>query len=182
MSELKKYTIQIFGLEDKTYQYEFVSGDAFFAAMEQDLVQRGNFRTHLTLDKSSTMIRLDFRIQGDVELICDRSLEPFNEPIDLQERLFLKFGDHNEELTDEIELIVWNTQQINVARYIFDFIGLALPVRKLHPRFRAEEADEDDSDDEGKVIYRSDPDTPDDENAGVPLDPRWEALRKLRDN
>lgn len=184
MNELKKYDISIFGLEDKAHEYEFESGDAFFEAMEQELIQHGQFKTHLKLEKSSTMIRLDFHLVGEVELLCDRTLEPFREPIDVQNRMFLKFADHNEELTDEIELIAWNTQVINVARYIFDFIGLALPVRKLHPRFRNEEEEDDDSGEEGRLIYSSGGAAgEDDEQAPEPpIDPRWEALRKLNDN
>lgn len=183
MKELKTYTIPIVALEDKQYEYDFESGDEFFAALEQELIQRGAFKTHLTLDKSSTMIRLDFHIRGTVELTCDRSLEPFEEPIDIQERLFLKYADRNEELTDEIELIQWDTQEINVARYIFEFIGLALPMKKLHPRFRKEEPDAEETE-IGTLVYRSGPvdsaDEADDE--GSAPDPRWEALRKLRDN
>lgn len=179
--ELIKYDIQIFGLENKSYEYDFESGDAFFSALEQELIQHGSCRTHLVLEKSSTMIQLTFYIQGAVELTCDRSLEPFDEPIDIRQQLFLKFADRAEELTDEIELIPWDTAQINVARYIFDFIVLALPMKKLHPRFRQEENDEDD-DEEGKMVYRSEPEVSDEETGEPPIDPRWEALRKLNNN
>ena len=93
--------------------------------------------------------------------------------------MLLKFSDHNEELTDEIELIERNTPTVNVARYIFEFISLSLPMKKLHPRFRAEIDDEDDES-EGKIIYQSEPEP--DETGNAPLDPRWEALRRLNDN
>ncbi|MFD1142591.1 YceD family protein [Larkinella insperata] len=182
MKELQKYDIQISSLENKSYEFDFESGDAFFEALEQDLIQRGSFKTHLVLTKSSSMIQLNFHINGTVELICDRSLDPFDEPLAIQEQLFLKYADHAEELTDEIELILWETQQINIARYLFDFIVLSLPMKKLHPRFRAEEADEDEEQ-EGKVVYRSESSTEnEDEASEPPVDPRWEALRKLNNN
>ena len=181
MKELQKYNISISSLEDKSYAFDFESGDAFFEAMEQELIQHGSFKTHLVLTKSSSMIQLDFHILGTVGLICDRSLDSFDEPIDIREQLFLKFSDREEELTDEIELILWETQHINIARYLFDFIVLSLPMKKLHPRFREEETDEDEEQ-EGKVVYRSEPLGPDDETAEPPIDPRWEALRKLNNN
>lgn len=180
MNELRKYDIHIFGLENKRYQYDFESGDAFFEALEQQLIAKGQFMTHLTLDKSETMIRLDFHIRGTIEQTCDRSLDLYDEPVDVRQMLLLKFSDHNEELTDEIELIERNTPTINVARYIFDFISLALPMKKLHPRFRAEEQDDDD-DTDGKMIYRSDPE-PDDDAEQPKVDPRWDALRRLNNN
>ncbi|GAB3895135.1 DUF177 domain-containing protein [Larkinella knui] len=181
MKEIQKYTISISSLEDKTYEFDFESGDAFFEAMDQELIQHGSFKTHLVLTKSSSMIQLNFHIWGTLGLVCDRSLEPFDEPMDIREQLFLKFSDRVEELTDEIELILWDTQQINIARYLFDFIVLSLPMKKLHPRFRQEETD-DDEEQEGKVVYRSEPAGPDDETAEPPVDPRWEALRKLNNN
>jgi uncharacterized metal-binding protein YceD (DUF177 family) len=181
VKELQKYTIPISSLEDKSYEFDFESGDAFFEAMDQELIQSGSFKTHLVLTKSSSMIHLNFHIQGTVGLICDRSLDPFDEPIDIEEQLFLKFSDRVEELTDEIELILWETQQINIARYLFDFIVLSLPMKKLHPRFRQEENDEDEEQ-EGRVVYRSDAPGPDDETPEPPVDPRWEALRKLNNN
>ncbi len=155
MNTLRAYDIHIAGLETKQYAYDFESGNAFFAALEQDLVQKGSVHTHLTLDKSETMIRLDFRITGTVEQVCDRSLDLYDEPIDTQRMMLLKFGDQNEELSDEIELIERSTATINVARYIFEFIGLALPMKRLHPRFRDEETEFDDDEQNGRVVYSS---------------------------
>lgn len=170
-------------MENKRYGYDFTSDDAFFAALDQDLVCKGKVQTHLVLDKSETMIRLDFHITGTVEQVCDRSLDEYDEPVDTQHMMLLKFGDHNEELSDEIELIQRNTATINVARYIFEFIGLSLPMKRLHPRFRDEEDDED-ADQNGKLIYSSDPisENDDDDQPQPDIDPRWAALRKLNDN
>ncbi|WP_027303025.1 YceD family protein [Rudanella lutea] len=180
MNELRQYEIPVFGLENKRYEYDFESGDAFFAALEQDLIEKGNIQTHLVLDKSETMIRLDFQISGTVEQTCDRSLDLYDEPIQIERLMLLKFSDHNEELTDEIELIERNTHSVNVARYIFEFLATSLPMKKLHPRFREEDEQDEDTESEGKLIYRSDPDEePTDE---PPVDPRWAALRKLNDN
>ncbi|CCG98956.1 protein of unknown function DUF177 [Fibrella aestuarina BUZ 2] len=183
MNALRPYDINIAGLENKRYEYDFTSDKSFFQVLEQQLIGDGNVTTHLVLDKSETMIRLDFSIQGSVEQICDRSLDPYDESVDTNRTLYLKFADRNEELTDEIELIERNTQTINVARYIFDFIVLALPMKRLHPRFRATEED-DDEESEGKLIYTSGSTTDADEtNEETPaVDPRWEALRKLSNN
>lgn len=179
VNELKQYEILIFGLENKRYEYDFESDDAFFGGLEQEMIEKGNVYTHLILNKSETMIRLDFQIKGTVELTCDRSLDLYDEPIDIERLLLLKFSDHNEELTDEIELIERNTHNINVARYIFEFIATSLPMKKLHPRFREEEED-DDEDSDGRVIYTSK--TNDESTGEAPIDPRWAALRKLSDN
>ena len=183
VKELSKYNIDIYGLEDKQYDYDMESGDAFFEEMEQDLIEHGHFKTHVILNKSATMIQLRFHTQGSVTLTCDRSLETFEEPIDSDERIILKFGDHNEELTEEIEIISRNTNRINVARYIFDFIALSLPVKKLHPSLRTEEDDFDleDDEEEGTLVYTSGGEEEGDEREEEEkIDPRWEALKNLK--
>lgn len=182
MNPLRAYDIHIVGLDNKRYEYDFTSDNSFFAALEQELIKAGNVQTHLVLDKSETMIRLDFHIVGTVEQTCDRSLDEYDESVDTQRSMLLKFGDHNEELSDEIELIERNTSTINIARYIFEFISLSLPMKRLHPRFRDED-DQDDDDQDVKLIYSSGVETNNDDADDQPdIDPRWAALRKLSDN
>jgi uncharacterized metal-binding protein YceD (DUF177 family) len=184
VNELKPYEIPILKLENKRHEYDFAGDDAFFEAMQQDLIRRGRFQAHLTLDKSETMLHLKFAIRGSYELTCDRTLEPFEEPFETTQRIILKYGDEPEEISDEIEIIGWDTPSINVARYLFEFIALTVPAKKLHPRLRAEEADEDeeDAETEGKLVYSSDADEPDDTDQPPAVDPRWQALAKLKGN
>lgn len=181
MKALTQYDIDIYGLKEKQYVYDFESRSEFFEELEQELIENGHFKTHLTLDKSATMLILNFHIVGNVELVCDRSLETFEEPLDIQERLILKYGDHNEQLSDEIELIRQDTVRINVASHIFEYIALALPMKKLHPRFRTDEEELEDEDEiEGVLVYQ----TPEEETPEEPEeeDPRWAALKKLKGN
>jgi len=175
VKELSKYTIGIYGLEDKPYEFDYELGPAFFAELAQDLIEKGEFQVHLRLEKSSTMIQLWFDIKGKAELTCDRSLELFDEPVDAHNRMILKFGDHDEELTEEISVINRNTTQINVAGYIYEFIALALPMKKLHPDLRKPEEDEEETE---TLIYSSE--KRDDSGNTEKTDPRWEALKKLK--
>jgi uncharacterized metal-binding protein YceD (DUF177 family) len=174
---LTQYDIDIYGLKDKQYVYDFESGSEFFEELEQELIENGRFKTHLTLDKSATMMILNFHIVGTVELICDRSLEVFEESLDIKERLILKYGDHDEQLADDIELIRHEAVRINVANYIFEYIALALPMKKLHPRFRTDDEDGEDEI-ESILIYQTPEETQPD--SAEEEDPRWAALRKLK--
>ncbi len=185
MNALRQYDINIAGLQPKRYEYDFESDDALFAALEQTIIAHGTVQTHLILDKSETMIRLDFHIVGSVEQICDRILDEYEQPVDTRRTMLLKFGDHNEELSDEIELIERNTQIVNVGRFIFEFLSLSLPMKRLHPRFRDEEDEEEDQDSPGRLVYQSDTNQTTDGDKDTPtetIDPRWAALRKLSDN
>lgn len=128
------------------------------------------------------MIQLHFHTEGSVGLVCDRSLEPYEEQFISDDRIILKFGDHNQELTDEIEIITRNTNRINIAGYIFEFIALSLPVKKIHPSLRTEDEDMFSQDeDEVVLVYSSEkPEDEESESTDEKIDPRWEALKKLK--
>jgi len=69
-----------------------------------------------------------------------------------------------------------DTPSINIGDFIYEFITLAVPLKKLHPRY--EEAF--DEDDEPEMIYTSQEES--DEEESQESDPRWEALKKLKGN
>ncbi len=177
MKDFQAFTIPILSLRNKSYTYDFEGSNGFFALFEHSLVEKGTFHAHLVLNKSSTMIQLDFHITGSVELTCDRSLELFDFPLDIHVKHILKFGETDEELTDEIEIVNRSAASINVAQYIYEFIGLAIPMKKIHPKFKDQVLEENE---EGLLVYRSKVDETEEEDE--PIDPRWAALRKLGDN
>lgn len=173
---LTQYDIDIYGLKDKQYVFDFELGSEFFEELEQSLIEKGHFKTHLTLDKSATMMILNFHIVGTVELICDRSLDVFEEPIVIQERLILKYGDHDEPLAENIELIRQEAVRVNVANYIFEYIALTLPMKKLHPRFRS---DDDNEDIDGSILIYQTPEENFKNEAEIE-NITWAALKKFK--
>ncbi len=140
-SIINTFRINIFHLQNKQYLHEFEGNDTFFAELEQErkLIEKGNFKAVVTLDKSETMIQMLYKIKGSVELTCDRSLDVFDFPFDITQKMILKFSDHTEEITEELMFIDRNVQYINVAQDIFDFICLQIPIKKLHPRYSENE-------------------------------------------
>ncbi len=175
---LSKYDINIQGLEEKVHTLEFEGDDKFFGAFEQSFIKKGNFKAIVKLNKNSALIQLDFAITATIELTCDRSLELFDEEVEVEEKYIYKFGDRHEEITDEIEMIPYGAATINIAQHIYDFICVSLPMKKLHPKFR-----EDDIDEEGLLVYTSEKEEEtSDEPKEQEIDPRWAALNKLRMN
>ena len=182
VKEQSRYNIDIYGLEDKSYEFDYELGPEFFEEIPQELIQKGNFKVHLVLEKSSTMLQLRFTIQGSAELTCDRSLEVFDEPVDTEGKMILKFGDHEEEITEEISIINRTRTRINVASYIFEMIALALPMKKIHPDLREQYQGDDEESAAETLVYSSEnreSENPETENGKV--DPRWEALNKLKE-
>ncbi|PWJ38608.1 YceD family protein [Sediminitomix flava] len=177
MKRKSDFTIEVFGLKEGKHDYQFPVDLKLFEQYEVDYLQDANCIAKVKLDKSSTMIRVDIEISGKVILICDRSLEPFDYDVKVNEKYFFKYGDRHEEISEEICLIPFNESEIDLQQLLYDFILLALPTRRIHPDYMDGVEDEDDTSayfSTGNVIEE------DEEEEDKPIDPRWEKLKKLK--
>lgn len=170
MHELDKFHIDIYKLSNHTHEYDFEFNDRFFSEIEESMVDKGSGKIYASLSKNDSFIKLTIKINGNVELICDRSLDAFDFPLDVIREVIFKYGEEEKELDDEVYMITRETQRINLAQIIYEFIGLEIPMKKLHPRFDA-------TNEEDEIVYTDD-DQKEDESSET--DPRWEALKKLK--
>lgn len=174
---LRKFDIEIIHLQNKKYDFSFDIESDFFIAMEQSLIEKGDAHIELELKKSDTMIHADFFIHGRVELVCDRSLRPFYHSIQSKNTIYFKYSDKDEEISEDTVLIKQNRTHIDFSKYIFEFIALEIPIKKIHPDLITDKDNE-----EGDImVYSSIPNEDEltDNDIDI-LDPRWEALKKLK--
>jgi uncharacterized metal-binding protein YceD (DUF177 family) len=177
MSGLSKYCIDIINLKNQEYQYEFKIDPSFFGQFEESEIKKGSLNCFIALYKTESFIETNFHIQGQVELECDRSLEKFDHAINSKRRLVFKFGEEDREIDDEVELISRNRQKIDMSQYIYEFISMDIPMKKLHPKYNNESQDEDQ-----QLFYSSIDDGSQAKNNEEEIDPRWEILKKLKNN
>ncbi|NQZ75917.1 MAG: DUF177 domain-containing protein [Ekhidna sp.] len=169
MKDLRAYKIEIFGLSNKTHEFEFFFDNDFFPHFENSLVSKGKGTCNITLTKSDSMITLDTSISGSIELECDRSLELFDFPISTKREIIYKYGYEEKELSEDVFVILKSEQEINIAKFLYELISLEVPMKKLHPKFESEEENDE-------LIFSSNVEQKDDQV----IDPRWEALKKLK--
>ena len=128
-----KYVIQFAGLKEGRHEFEFDVDDSFFEQFESSEIKKGKLAVRVILDKNRQVLEMGFFIQGTVQSICDRCLDELDLPLQYQGKLFFKFGEESYELTDEIIILSSSEYKINISQYIYEFIHLALPYRKIHP-------------------------------------------------
>ncbi len=133
MNYLSHYTLPFSGLSEGKHQFDFNVNDRFFAEFENSEVTEGELEVQVELEKRSTYLKLSFAINGAVTLICDRCLENFSYPLKSERKLLVKFSDKTVE--DEAELIYLHPTdfQVEIAQYIYEFVILSLPIRRIHP-------------------------------------------------
>jgi uncharacterized metal-binding protein YceD (DUF177 family) len=132
VKDLMKYVIPFAGLKEGRHEFEYNVDDSFFEQFDSSEIKRGKLTVTVILDKNPRMLALDFFIQGTVKTLCDRCLDELDLPIQYQGKLFFKFGEESYELTDEIIILSSSEHKIDISQFIYEFIHLALPYRKIH--------------------------------------------------
>jgi len=133
MSILSFYNIAFKGLSQGKHIFDYEVDQKFFAEFEGGIVDEGKVSVRLTLEKQSSLMVFWFEVQGTVQVQCDRCLEMYNQPIKSKDRIFVKFGEKEFVEGDDVIWVSTNDYQLNVAQLIYEFIGLAIPIKKIHP-------------------------------------------------
>ncbi|MEE4175976.1 MAG: DUF177 domain-containing protein [Bacteroides sp.] len=132
MNPLKQLNIGFVGLSLGKHEFSFGIDDAFFACFEYSEVTKGNLQLDLLLEKQNNMLVLDFLIKGFVELVCDHCLETYQQSLEIERRLYVKFGDAFSEQTDEIIVIPVGESHFDVSQFVYEYVHLALPMQRIH--------------------------------------------------
>ena len=174
MSILSHYNIAFKGLSIGKHVFEFVADDKFFREFDGGVVDEGTVHVRVTLEKQSSLMTFWFDIKGSVRVQCDLCLEMYDQPIESKERIFVRLGERENIEGDDLIWISPDDYQLNVAQLIYEFIGLAIPIKKVHPE---DENGNSTCDPEmieklNKYIVRED----------QVENPVWKDLKKLLDN
>jgi uncharacterized protein len=170
MDYLKQFVIQFGGLKSGLHQFSFTVEDLFFGQFEYSEIKKGNVNVKIDFEREEKILILNFLIDGKVEMHCDRCYEPFLLPISGKERLIVKFGNDFHEENEEVQIIPEGETQIDISSFIYEFIHLLIPFRRVHP-----EDENGNSLCDPEIIKRID----ERESSSEP-DPRWEVLKKLK--
>lgn len=133
MDAFVAYSLPIQGLKTGgVHHYKFEIDSAFFASFEASPVEEGKVLFDLELDKRHDMMLLDFELNGYVKAICDRCTAVIDLPISDERQLIVKFGGAEGELDDEVVFIHRESSEFNVAKYLYEFVVLALPITNTY--------------------------------------------------
>ncbi len=174
LKKLRDFDIEIVRIQPGNHVFNYTVNSEFFKGFDYGLVDKGELRVEVEVEKTTHLLNLHFNIKGSVELECDRSLETFDYPLDVKNTLVVKFGQEEDVLSEDVIVIKYDEQVLNIASYIYEFITVAIPLKKLHPKFK----DEDDEYEE--LIYQSGEEEEEKEISPDDIDPRWKGLLKLK--
>lgn len=171
-----QFIVQFAGLPVGIHEFEFDVTDKFFQQIENSEVQRANVKVNATLTKQNNLLQMSFEISGTVGIECDRCMKDFDFPIDASENIVIKHG-NPEESNDEILVIGEGEAEFDVAHYIYEYIMLAIPARKVPC-----ELDEELYKCDNEALEKLDSISSDSVKEDEPINPMWEQLSKLKKN
>ena len=177
MNYLSQYTITFSGLKEGKHLFDFTANDRFFAGFEESEIEKGRVIIQVELEKRTTHLRLIFMVEGEVELICDRCLEPYLQPIKNRYPMLVKFSETETDDGDEVIYIHPGAHQVEVAKLIYEFIVLSIPIRHVHP-----DGQNGESLCNPEMLRKLDELKAPEIQENDPVDPRWNDLRKIIGN
>jgi uncharacterized metal-binding protein YceD (DUF177 family) len=175
MKPLKEFTIPFVGLKIGKHLFEYKIEQAFFEHFEYDEFNNVSVDVNIAFEKKSTLLELNFKVSGFVNVNCDLTNEPYNQTIENEFDLVVKFGDtYNDEDTD-ILIVPHGTYEINVQQYIYELIVLTVPIKRIHPGVEDGTLDSDIL----KKLEELSPKIKEEKEKEEESDPRWNILKKL---
>jgi len=172
MCSLEQFKIDLKGLTAEATALEFDLDKGFFDALDQTEVEGGALHVSLSIRKASGFFELQFHTVGTVDIVCDRCLDLMEQPIETDNRLTVKLGSTASE-DDETVTVDENEGILDTSWYIYEFIALAIPIQHVHATGKCNPA-------MMKALEELSADRSGDEESSQAVDPRWEALKKLK--
>ncbi|MCA1762702.1 MAG: DUF177 domain-containing protein [Cryomorphaceae bacterium] len=167
---MKEFIIPFFGLKIGKHEFKFKIDHEFFEAFDSALIENVKANVDLVLEKTATMLILDFSAKGSSVVPCDRCGDDFELSFKAGEKLFIKFGDEAYDQTDDVMVVSHDTHEIDVSHRIYEMLILNFPKKRVHPKLK---------DCNSKAIEKLNEINSQEED-GDKTDPRWEALKKLK--
>lgn len=175
MKPLKLFSIPFTGLKLGTHHFEYQIDKSFFDAFEYSMIKSGDLKVSLALEKQETMLLLNFKIDGVVNLSCDKCLSDFDLPIIVEEQQIVKFvEDGLESDDDEIISLQRRESEIDISKLLYEMINVSVPFIK-----QCEQAGVTCND---EMIAQLEKLSIENKEENTNADPRWEALNKLKNN
>ena len=172
--DLENLKIDLKGLNEGVNYLEFDLDDTYFKAIDALEVSQGKVRVLLDITRTGNdFFTLDFHETGVVMVPCDICLDPMEQSIETTQRLEVKLGTENSE-EEDLVMVAEDEGILDITWYLYEFIALAIPIKHVHAPGKCNPA-------MIRTLEEYSATRSGQEGNETPMDPRWEALLKLKE-
>lgn len=173
MDKLRNYDISFSGITNGKHDYIFEIDEAFFQLFTAEKeFTNPRIQAEIILEKHTAFLEFKISTKGQITLSCDISGKEFDHYIENEISVLVKFGDDYDDSQDDVITIPANEHSFNVAHLIFEDIMLSVPMKKISPEISEEDL---------ALLQKYETKT-ENQSKITEVDPRWEILKKLKDN
>lgn len=176
MKNTKEFLIPFIGLKLGKHHFEYQISNAFFEIFDYDEYQNSDIKVNVVLDKKSTLLELNFKHKGTVNVPCDLTGEDFDLPIKGKMKLIVRFGEEFNNDNEELLILPHGEFEVNIAQYIYEMIVLSVPFKRVHPGIKDGSLNTEAL---TKLNELSINEEKQEYNEEENIDPRWDQLKKL---
>ncbi len=165
-----------------THAIECHLDESFFNIDEQNEVRHADVDVTLNVTrKSESTYRLEIACDGTVTIPCDRCLDDLDLPVEVDYCLNVEqMGTELDDSNDELLIVPSDWRELDAAPIVRDTVLLAIPMTHCHEN--EEDCNVDMLDLLDSHLAEVVPDDADDtQSETTGTDPRWEALKKLKE-
>ena len=133
MKSTNEYLIPFIGLKTGKHHFEFKINKKFLDGFSFVEFDGCDVAVDVVLEKKATMLEINFKHKGTVNVPCDLTGEQFDLPIKGKIKLVVQFGEEFNNDNDELLILPHGEHQIDLAQYIYEMIVLSVPHKRVHP-------------------------------------------------
>lgn len=166
--------IKFSGLKSGVYTFNFILDDAFFLEWKNEKIQGGNVAFDVRLERNERFMMFFFTFSGVVKTTCDRCLGEMTLPVEGEQELCVKFSDTEHSDDENVVFLPEKESTINLAQWMYEYVAVSIPIQCIHP----DDENGNTTCDPEMMKYMT---TEVQENEEQVVDPRWAALKALKE-
>lgn len=167
-----EYLIPFTGLKIGKHQFTFEITNEFFKFFDNEEFNDVKITLDIELDKKNTLMELDFKYNGHVNVPCDLTIEPFDLQIEGINKLFVKFGEEYNMDDEDLMILPYSAHEIDISHYIYEILCMSVPNKRVHPGVK-------DGSLKSEILDKLKELQPKKNTEKAETDPMWDNLKKL---
>lgn len=132
MGVFSAYSLPVQGLKNGIHKYNYLLDASFFKEFEASPLNECEIEAEVELDKRSDMMVFQVELTGWTAALCDRCNAGIQMPLEGSHDLFVKYSEEKEEDDDEVIFISREAPSFNLAKYLYEFSVLSLPIANVY--------------------------------------------------
>jgi len=127
------YLIPFAGLKNGEHTFDYVIDDIFFKERAYSEIQHAKVTTNVKLSKETNILVFDIKMEGTINVMCDRCGDNFDLPVWGENKLVISLTNDKFENESDILALPIDSSEINISQSLYEYVSVLLPQRRIHP-------------------------------------------------